>query len=82
MDTQHTRPMYKALCKPTQKTDQDEVFPGFFSFPPRVGDYVQSQSGKAYRIVSVLHTARVTKGKYGEIQTPRAVLGVERAAPG
>lgn len=78
METQRTRPLYKAFCKPARETDPDEVFPEYFSLPPKAGDYVQSQSGKAYRIVSVMHTVKVTKGKYGDIQSPRAVLGLEK----
>ena len=78
METQKTRPMYKAYCKPDCKTDQDETFPNFFSFPPKVGDFVQSQSGRAYKVISIMHTAKITKGKYGDIQSPRAVLGIEK----
>ena len=77
MEAQRTRPMYKAYCKSGRESDKDEVFPNFFSFPPKVGDFVQSQSGRAFRIKSIMHTAKVTKGKYGDIQSPRAVLGVE-----
>ena len=78
METQRTRPMYKAYCKPARKTDQDEIFPNFFSFPPKVGDFVQSQSGRVYKIISIMHTAKITKGKYGDIQSPKAVLGIEK----
>ena len=77
METQRTRPMYKAYCKPIRKTDQDEIFPNFFSFPPKVGDFVQSQSGRVYKIISIMHTAKITKGKYGDIQSPKAVLGIK-----
>jgi hypothetical protein len=78
METQLTRPMFKAICKIAGKTGTDEIFPEFFSFPPATGDFVQSQSGKAYKIVSIIHTAKITKGKYGDIQTPVAVLVLER----
>lgn len=78
METQRTRPLYKAHCKVAGKTDTDETFPEYFSFPPKVGDYVQSQGGKAYKIVSIIHTAKIRKGKYGDIQSPKAVLFLER----
>jgi hypothetical protein len=78
MELQQTRPIYKAYCKTTRKTDPDEIFPEIFSFPPKVGDFVQSQNKKAYRIISIMHTVKVTKGKYGDIQSPRAILGLEK----
>lgn len=78
MDTQRTRPLYKAFCKVDKSTDQDEIFPEFFSIPPKVGDFVQSQSGNNYRILSILHTVKITKGRYGDIQSPRTVLGVKK----
>jgi hypothetical protein len=78
METQRTRPMYKAYCKPDRKTDPDEIFPDFFSLPPKVGDLVQSQSGRAYKIISIMHTVKITKGKYGDIQSPKAVLGIAK----
>lgn len=77
MEIQQTRPIYKAVCKSTRTTDPDEIFPEVFSFPPKVGDYIQSQSKRAYRITSIMHTAKVTKGKYGDLQSPIAVLGLE-----
>ncbi len=78
MELQQTRPIYKAYCKATRKTDHDEIFPEIFSFPPKVGDFVQSNNKKAFRIVSIMHTVKVTKGKYGDIQSPRPILGVEK----
>lgn len=78
METQRTRPIYEALCKPARETDKEEVFPSYFSFPPRTGDYVRSHSGTIYRIVSIMHTAEIRQGKYGQIQSPKAVLGLEK----
>jgi len=78
MEPQRTRPIYKAHCKPSRKIDQDEIFPEVLSFPPRVGNYVQSQNKRVYKITSIMHTVKVTKGKYGDLQTPRAILGLER----
>lgn len=78
MESQIIRPTYKAYCISTRKTDQDEIFPNYFSFPPKVGDFVQSQNKKAYRVISIMHTVKVTKGKYGDIQSPRAILSLEK----
>ena len=78
MENQRTRPMYKAYCKSSRKTDQDEIFPNFFSFPPKVGDFVQSQSERVYKIISIMHTAKITKGKYGDIQSPKVVLAIKK----
>ncbi len=78
MELQQTKPIYKAYCKTSRKTDQNEIFPEFFSFPPKVGDFVQSQNKKAYRVKSIMHTVQITKGKYGDIQSPRAILGLEK----
>lgn len=78
METQRTRPIYKAYCKVSRKADQDEIFPNYFSFPPKAGDLVQSQSGTVYKIISVMHTAKIIKGKYGDRQSPKALLGLEK----
>lgn len=78
MDTQRTRPLYKAFCQVDRGTEQDEIFPEFFSIPPKVGDFVQSQSGNNFRIQSILHTVQITKGRYGDIQSPKTVLAVKK----
>jgi hypothetical protein len=77
MEPQLTRPMYKAHCLPKKESDKDEVFPDYFSFPPKVGDMVQSQTKRVYKITSIVHTAKITRGKYGDIQSPKAILRVE-----
>ncbi len=78
METQKTRPTYKAYCKVSRNSDKDEIFPNYFSFPPKVGDFVQAQSKKPYRIKSIIHTASFSKGKYGDTQLPRAILNLEK----
>lgn len=78
METQRTRPMYKAFCTTARESEKGEIFPNYFSFPPQRGDFVRSQNGVIYKIISIMHTAKITSGKYGEIQTPQAVLGLEK----
>ena len=82
MEAQRTQPIYKAYCKPPGNADQDETFPNFFSFPPKIGDFIQSQTGRVYRVTSIMHTVKITKGKYGEIQSPRAILMLEKLSSG
>ncbi|MCP3876291.1 MAG: hypothetical protein GY699_24510 [Desulfobacteraceae bacterium] len=78
METQRTRPMYKAHCKAVHKEDKDETWPNYFSFPPRIGDFVKSESGKIFKIISITHTAKISKGKYGDTQFPKAILGLKK----
>ena len=77
MEAQRTMPMYKADCRVARSKDNEEIFPGFFSLPPKTGDLVQSQSGKIFRISNIVHAAKITKGKYGDIQSPVATLVLE-----
>ncbi len=81
METQRTRPMYKAYCTVSRNSNKDEIFPNYFAFPPKTGDFVQSQSGKTFRIKSIMHSAEFSKGKYGDTQSPKAILGLERINP-
>ncbi len=77
MEAQRTRPMFVAYCQTRQNKYKDEIWPNYFSFPPKVGDFVESQNGEKLEIVSIIHAARFSKGKYGNTQSPKAILELE-----
>lgn len=66
--------MYKARCFTNLDDFKREDWPDEFAFPPRVGDYVESRSGKRLKVVSIMHSGGYT----GPSSRPLVVVELHR----